>query len=377
MNRIENYKNISQQNDRIYYNIVIPHNLNGGFSPAIYQEQLNQAILNNPSDYYMSVIRFSIPGGNIPLIIPDIQPYPNTDVNKTIFSVTLTYNVFTSSQIFVEFVPDDESLQPTPLTPQSPLPTTNGYYFLYTYTSFLNMINTALSNAFIALGIASGGLPVGSLAPYFQFDPINERISLVAQVAFYDETLANPIKIYMNYQLFSLLDGLPSVFQGYSAPTGSDFLLVVKNNHDNFYNPSNVTPVYPPLYYIMTQEYPTLADLNSFKSLALTSNLLPIKPEYIPRPKSSNQSVINTQGYLKNFEPLVVLGPESRTVIQYQADGPYQLIDLTSNTPLTKIDVSVFWFDVYGNQYLVDIPYNQVLTIKMVFIKKSTYYGYQ
>lgn len=367
--------NISNNNDRIYYNVIIPYNPINGVSNAIYLEELNQAIVQNPSEYYLSIIRFTIPTQYIPILIPDIQPYPNTDVNLTTYSVTLTYSTFTSGQIFIEFVSANPYIIPMPISINNKNADRSGYYYIFSYNSFLLMINTALSNAFTALSTASGGtLPAGSAVPYFQFDPINSRISLVATIAGFDNSLMTPINIYVNTALFTFLDGINNIDYGPNALNGKNNHLLVVNYGNNSYNPPGVSGTL--LYYIITQEYQALPDWNSFKSLILASNSLPIKPEYLPRRTNFNQGVINTRGILKDFEPLIDLGPEARTVVQYQLNSPYQLINLNSNTPLTKIDISIYWLDEYGNQYLVQIPPNEVATIKMVFIKKSTFEGY-
>lgn len=370
-------KNISSTDDRIYYNISIPSTtIASNPSPAIFQQELNEAIIQKPSDYYLAIIRFTIPTQDIPIMVAQIQPFPNTNINNTIYSVTLTYQTFTSGQIFVQYVTQNPNALVLPLSASHPNADNTLYYYIYTYTAFLNMINTALQTAFTALNVAvPGGLPVGSVAPYFQFDTFTERISLVAQIANYDITIANPIKIFVNYQLFTFIDGLPFIFEGITLPGGKDVQLLVENNKNNWYNPPYLTipPPIPPVYYIMTQEYNTISDWNSFKSLQLVSNILPIKSEYVPVVSQINQSIVNSQGILKDFEPLIELGPEARTTVQYQLQSPYQLINLTSDIPLTKIDVRIYWTDQYGFQTLLSIPFNQVVTIKMVFIKKSTF----
>jgi hypothetical protein len=344
-------------------------NSNNTIFNAIFQEELNQAILNTPEDYFLSIIRFTIPTINIPLLIPQIQPFPNVDINKTIYSFTLSYEENVSPETFLEFVSENPSVYVPPISATSPNVTKTPYYFLYTYTSFVNMMNVALATAFAAI---PGGAPAGALAPYFQYEIGEEHISLVAQVAYYDQTLANPIKIFSNYPMFTFLDGL-LIIENNNLPPNQVAQYIVQNNHNNFYNPSYVTPVYPPLYYIMTQQYATLVDWNVFKSIVLVSNLLPVRQEYLPGVAGSNQSIVNSKGILQDFQPILVEGPEARTTIQYSVQGPYQCINMFGKNALRTIDVSVYWLDQFGDQYLLTIPFNQVLTIKMLFIKRSTY----
>lgn len=366
---------IKRQNDRIYYNIRIGHQPGTGASPAIYREELTQSIVENPSDYYLSIIRFTIPTQEIPIFQADIQPFPNTNLNNTVYSVTLNYGANTSGQIFIQYTSTTaHAEQSRPLTLNHPNVDKTAYYYIYTYTEFLLQINTALAAAFAALP----GKPGGALAPYFIYDENIEKISLVAQRLYYDVALGvgNYIEIYSNLQLFNFLDGIPTFYFGDNQINGEDNQYLIRDKRNNYYQPPDVAVVTPPAYFIMTQEYNTLPNWNSFKSLVLVSNLLPIIQEYVPRVSGQNQGVVNSQGILKDFEPLIELGPEARTSVQYQINGPYQLINLNSDSPLTKIDISIYWVNKLGDQYLLLIPYDQVVTLKMVFIKKSTFEGY-
>lgn len=376
----------SSSDDRVYYNIVIPFDQNNTMgtmgSPAIYQEQLNQPIIFNPSDYYLAIQRFSIPTGNVPIFIPEIQPFPNTDLDKTIYSVTLSYGGVPYQQ-FVEFSSTSpKAPMSLPLTALHPYADKTPYYYVFSYQVFLTMINEALATAFTQLGMLTG-LPNNSLAPFFIFDPSTQKISLIAQGDFYLETVATPIEIYVNTPLFTFVSGIPNEFYGNFLPNGEDYLLLVSNFYNNNglvnYPPYNI-PVPAPIGtfhpIIMTQEYSTLVNWNSFQTLELTTNLIPIKQEFLPAVTDAGTAtgVLNSIPILKDFVPLVdTLEPAARTTVNFSADGPYQLINLTSTQPLSKFDMTVYWTDQFQNKYILDIPFNQNVTIKLVFIKKSSY----
>ena len=90
----------------------------------------------------MSIIRFSLETPNLPVFIPTIQPSPNTDINLTIYSVTLqwinplnTSQIFTSQQ-FITYVPQSNIaiLPPNPTQTDNGLQyNTTGYYNIYNY----------------------------------------------------------------------------------------------------------------------------------------------------------------------------------------------------------------------------------------------------
>lgn len=371
---------IEKGNDRIYYNISIPGSnistINSNFYnlvPAIYTEQLNQSILDNPNDYYMSIIRFTIPTQSIPIFIFEAQPFPNTtDKDLGIYSVTLEYNGSFSPETFVRFVTTNPTAEiPHPPTIQYIYWQKTFYYYVYTYTHFLTMINTALATAFSTLP----GAPV-TTPPFLIFDESTQLISLVADKDFYNLALPIPIKIYFNGPLQRFVDGIPFIFYDINDPLGRDTQFLVQDLRNNTYLLPNIAA--PPTYLIMTQNYNTLSNWNSFKSLQMVTNLIPIKNEYTPSAQNINNTSgnVNLVGVLTDFEPLLDKGAESRTTIQYQQQGPYRLINMTDINPLTKIDINIFWTDQFLNQYALYVPEGQVLTLKIVFIKKSTFQGY-
>ena len=261
------------------------------------------------------------------------------------------------------------------------------YYYVYSYQVFLTMINTALAAAFVGLNAIST-LPADSVAPFFIYDPSLQRISLIAQGAFYlsnnSMEVANPIGVYVNDSLFEYLDGIPNMFLGIDQPNGLDYQFIIADYYNNYalvnYPPFNI-PIpadiedYDPI--IMEQEYSTLTNWSSFQTLQLVSNLIPIKQEFSPSATANGLDTtgqLNSVPLIKDFVPLLDPSePAARTVVNFTNDGPYQLINLTSTQALSKFDITIYWTDQFQNRYILDIPYNQNVSIKLVFIKKSSY----
>lgn len=367
---------VRHEADTIYFNIVIPSLPNEtGFTPAYYQQQLSQPIVNNPQDYFLAVVRFTLPGTHIPIMIPQIQPFPNTNLNNTIYSVTLSYNGNFSPEIFVQFISQAPAISPgLPLSASHPRVDKTPYYFVYEYTWFLSLINTALATAFAAIPL---GTPIGSSPPFFIFDPVSERISLIAQQAYYDQALPLHIDVITNATLSRFFDGIRSIGLGTSpSPIGRDLLFDIRNlNDSNWYRlPGPAFPAGLATLLQMEQEYPALSDWNVLKSVQIVSNLLPINKEYIQgNVNTLNNGIINAKGILADFVPAIQVGPEARTTIEFFANGPWRLIDLFGPYPVTKVDIGFFWIDADGNSYLVDLGPNDIASIKLVFLKKKLY----
>src|ERR1700678_3135652 len=216
---------LREESDTIYWDCVMGYHPNSlGDSPAIYQQQLTQPIVYNPKNYFLAIVRFSVPGRIIPIFVADILPYPNTDLNKTIYSFTLVYGGYTVRQ-YIEYISTTPTgFPPLPITPTHPRVDRTQYYYVYTYTIFIEMMNNALLAAFNALPTKPP--TVGSnppAAPYFVFDPITYRITLWAQQAYYDQALSTPINIYCNNEMFQFLDGIRVIYNDFNGPNGSVF----------------------------------------------------------------------------------------------------------------------------------------------------------
>lgn len=368
--------------DRKYYNVVIANNeSNNRYTFASFKDVLNQQIIKDPSKYYLTVLRFQIPTADIPILIPEIEEWPNTDVNRTVYNVTLEYQsgptIYTATApvIYVPIVPPSYSTA-RPITADDPNPMKNpsDYYFIYNYRTFIDMVNTAFATAYSDLS-GQTPLPPGTAPPFITYNGQTELMTLHAPAAFLTPVYSTPpppqsgqVNVYMNYKLFTFFDGIEFIFNDYLSPKGVQIL--VKDYNGTNFDGTN---------YLMSQQYPSLAVWNVFKSIQITSVFLPAETEIIPIPNyrgiNNATNTFNTLSVVKDFVPFYENGPEFRSFINFRFSGAYELIDLNSNIPISTIDINVYWLDRYGNRYLVSIPYNQILTIKFCFIKKSTFTG--
>lgn len=397
----ESYMNVEEDGDNFYVNVVINHNNSNGAQPSLatFSQNFTNVIIDDPSQWFLSVIRFSIGGQLIPIFIFPIAPFPNTDPNKSPFSVTMEYNGNFSPQEFVEYVPNNPYPVPPGPSALNPNQTITNYYFVYAYQYMLDMVNTTIAAAF---GAIPGGVPMGSLPPYFIYDPNTQLISLIAQSTFYDETLAKPIKLYMNTALQNYFDAIPVHFLGYdgfpSVTPGQNFLFQIKDEGNNYYYPpggqtivnnvigaqislttTGVTILPPIQWYQMKQEYNVLAYWNSFKNIVFTSGTIPIQYEQAPINNTmSNTSASGTSNFfpiLTDFNPLIsqLAAGAVRSIFQYYVSGPYRLIDLNSHIPLRKVDIQLYWQDNFNNLYPLYIQNGNSINIKLLFVKKDLY----
>lgn len=419
MKHINNYSG----DDVIYYNITMTGSPNAAQSIAQFYEERTQPIINNPSDYYLSVIRFSIDGSYIPIFICPViaNPLDVNDINYTPFTVTLSAegNDFTQN---IRYFPESSGY-PLPLSPgvTGKQDISSSYYYVYTYTRFVEMINNAIQVAFNNLIAAHPAYAI-TQAPYYIFDPDEKIISLIVR----NDVLggsniwltpkvpqANPsnpstppinqlagqpvqpqpsntIYMYENEYLFAYVDGIDSF--GYYQIPDKALLLIFSDQKNNYYYPPQNSPNVPatqtptsftdiatnyttaPEWFIFTQQFQVLQNWNSLESIVFTTTHLPVQVEYIPSSSiitPNGVSGANFKPILTDFVPLLEEVGSTSSRFVYNPSGKYRLIDLKSQIPLRKIDLQIFWQDQFQNLYPLRISYNQSNSVKLMFIKKS------
>lgn len=363
--------------DMFYYNVVINNNKN--FSVfADYSEVRDIPLLKKPGDYYMSVIRFSVPGFSIPIaIIPSVN-FP-TLPTQTPYNILLSYNGTTVTQNVTYF---SRTINPNfPITERSP------YFYVYTYQHLIDLINNAFTAAFAAL-VAAVGPIAGAVAPYLTYDPTTQLITFNAQKQFYQtpsaniNTLtpslpANIINVFMNRDLFKYFQGMTFMYDLNLIGEPYPYWLLVEDTHDNSFisPPGSTLPA--DVYLGVKQQFNTLNNWNSFNSLAFLSKSLPIQKEFSPNlgvsTDGQTQSTSNTVPIITDYIPLLINAGDQRADYVYNANSLYRLIELQSGPALQSIELSVIWIDQYNNQYPILLEPGQSINIKFMFIRKDLY----
>ena len=171
--------------DFLYYNAQIINNSTATtqktYDPDIqYQDTRSVPILQDKSKYAISVENFTLNGvgKNLPIFIPQIREYnsdgsKNTNPNNTVYDITFTaqYGGTKSAPEFVyqstrsiQWIPENQATwteQPlavgTYSYPQEEIP----YYYCYTYSHWVKLVNSALALAWADVKAAAlaGGVP--------------------------------------------------------------------------------------------------------------------------------------------------------------------------------------------------------------------------
>jgi hypothetical protein len=164
--------------DRIYYNGTVVNNSldttqQADDPPVVFEDQRQIPLVPDSSQYEVAVQNFSLNGCTItlPLFIPQIAD-PSVDVNETIYDVTFSVfdgtNYLTATQPIVWVA---ENLAPFTIKPttQFPKQLESDYYYSYSYTHIVDLINIALNKAWSSIG---GGVSFGTQCPFMEYDQV-------------------------------------------------------------------------------------------------------------------------------------------------------------------------------------------------------------
>ena len=317
MNTVD--KNVTEE--QIYYNISIGGN---GTSPTLAKFDVNRVdkILTNPSDWVINVESFTIPLFSIPLF----QFFKTGP-----FFITLEYNGSSVAKELV-YIPSGVGFAPVSSGP------------VYSYQNFIQTYNIAFRDAFADLLVLQPLIPA-TRAPFIT---LNGNLLSINCEAAYESNLPNPINIFMNKFSAQQFTNLPQFFE---TPDRIQFLIV--NQYNNFNGG----------FFKMTQSIEGISTWSSLNRILLETNTIPVDKQLVGSQNDIQSQVI---------EDFIVLPDPNRPLdLIFKPVGPIRINTLTSNYPLSSIDVSIRWFSDEGESQIIILPANKQASIKLRFTKRD------
>jgi len=399
--------------DQIYFDLTVTNfqNTETKPQPFYYNEQRTLPFINVPQDYYMSILRFTVETGTLPLFIPSIQPasqqgIPPYDVNLTIYSVTLDYidpitSIKYTAQSFIEWIPQDISIPvPQSLGTNGIQINDSGYYNCYSYSFWTYLVWVSYQRAFGYLGQVPYGTADLSLsqqlinagvanpaiyAPFLTWDGTSNTAQLIGQYAYCINQLAgtNPIRIYMNAPCFQLFNSFPARYLGYGSilsSKGRNFALELANFGGLNFTKVTVPNSAPVVFwdgYSLYQEYPTIENWSPILAIVFVSNTLPIQPNNVSTPVvyNNNEQIVlggNNADTANIITDLVSDTGNYRPSLVYLPTAQYRYVTLYGNRPLYNLDLSIFYRIKTGQLIPFALNSGGSVTVKFAFIKKSS-----
>lgn len=346
--------------------------------PLVFTYNRSQPIIEDTKNYYLTIARFSISGTNtLPAFIPIIDPN-NFLLDRTIYSVTLTYN-HSGTDFEVQKYVIYQNLHPHKVRP-NPFKNNDSYYYIYNYEWVAKLFSNALSDAYDELrtnvNSAGGSLPANQ-PPYMYYDVSSQLFRMYCPKALYDNSLGNPVKIFFNTATQTIFASFLDIHYGYGTTSplvqnGKNFQLVVDSN-----NGVNVETIDSVDYVVCYQNWNTTALMSPVSSIVFQASMIPIIPSLVADPVNrSNENLSNVgssaniSNQITDIEIYVENGYAWKPTVLY-VPSLYRYIDLKGSNSFYSISMSVFWKDKFGVLVPFELNTNCNADIKLVFVRKD------
>jgi hypothetical protein len=381
----------SQNPDMVYYDIVSTNfQTTTTEEPFLrFNETRTNPIINNTGDYYLSIVRFSLDTYNLPNIIAEIQPN-QIDPDLTIYSLTLEYDdgvggITPTSQRYIVWKPQNKNVPvpPPPSSTNNKFQQNSKYYYCYQFQYFLTLINEAFQLATAELIALTGGgaSPIAaSKQPILTWDTTTSSAILQAEEDYYNNQLAAKVRIYFNPPLFSLFNSFPALYFGTGAGVslGRNYQMVIADftGVNTILLPTNAPAASQSIFTQMFQEFSTIDTWTPVASIVFVSNTIPIVSNQLSAPLVFNNGQSSSGiGNNSNFAQIITDMTTNQQVfkpnILYSPTAEYRRIDMTGNTPLTNIDINVYWRDKLGQLIPFELASGSSASIKFLFERKD------
>jgi hypothetical protein len=370
----------------LYYDVLISNfqNVNISTNHAQFAESRQQAFLLEPSNYNLSVVRWTADTSSLPIWRCEIQT-DSTDANLSIYSITLQY-LGVPYQAYLSYISQSKVTKtpPAPSDFNGVQCNTSLYYDVYSYQYVVYLFNLCFKEAFALLPQTIQDL---TFAPTMIFNPDNKTVSLYCDQDYYDDTnTTDPqITIFFNVPMAGLFSSFPYYINKLSDPYGRNYQLITNVfglNNTSPFPPTSVPDdgVYQYTALIIYQEYSTVSQWNPVTSMVITSTSLPVAPNAVSgivKASDINGFASTLTGQQNNVVfPIITdfcadtSSSGYKPYIYYVPSAEYRRIELLGSTPLSNIDVSLFWKGRDGQLNAFILGSGNTVTVKLLFEKK-------
>lgn len=352
---------MSSAPDHVYLDLFTVNGDNNGSgikTNLYFNETRSTNILDNPSNYFLSIVRFECdtPGVSLPLFMPAMCiDGVNADPRKTAYTVTLAIpdpNNFVLTKVktaYVYWSPEDQSA----ILPNNKLDSTGtyltsqdfttGFYNCYSTRWWIACVNNALAGLWNQYASVPSVSSHAAFAPFLTIDAISNNITLVTP--YLDTTGGGSVNVNFAQQSWAATSQVANPaggfyptylglnnYSGFTPPTPVAFSLFFNEpmanlfssftsvyygntlNAASFANDGSVATIAGRYwlfnYYIMPVNYQNLNLINNFistngdyspvpmwnpiSSMIFTSSLLPISASMTTVPSVYNNSPYDT-----------------------------------------------------------------------------------
>ena len=381
--------------DAIYINIAVNtginstqrENLANQPSTIIFKNQ--NSIIDDPSQYYISLQRATLTTSAIPMyIFPIKNGLTQTNINLSPFTVKFEY--WSTALLRLYFYSDNVIYQSQILDSQPYPPSQNNgyqdftnsqfYYYVYDVSWMLNIFNSSIKKIFSdfcsGLLTATGITISPDLFPFYTYNNTTRLFTLNFPKSIFDQSIYPQVLMYQDGLSGDLFNCPANV---YADELENNYLMKAYDLYDNtiIFDSTN--------YYAMSASETQFNIWCPVRRIVFTIDNVPIRKleidssfDNVPFTAQNNNdpnSIIRPN--LPIFFDLSVDPDEfgrNRNILQYAVSSIAQsrLVALGSGQPVKNFVINIWWVDIYGNQRPLLGVANSNNVLKICFFKKST-----
>lgn len=295
----------------------------------------NLGNLTNPINATtVSVLKFQIPSGNIPLI------------------------TWTDDYYFLGIMLNSQELYSVPLNIIGHARGHDLSKNIYLVDQICEIFNAGINELYIILG---NSLPT-NIKPQLTYDSIKSLFILTAPLPWYDNK--NPasrgIQLSFSNELFRLIQGIPTYYNGLSFGREFEYVsYLLPNYYNTVIFPNDVNT-----YIKSIQEYPSTANWALARTILITTSM-PIQSEVN---SSIGYPYTNAQ-ILQSFDIPYTNGTfDALEIISYVTPSdPYRTCKINA-VNMYQITCSIFYIDIKGINHPIFLPPNQLALLELEFL---------
>jgi len=362
--------------DLIYYDIQMNNFQSTGTSsqPMRFSETRNNPIIKNAGDYQLSIVRFQLDTYSLPTFIANIEPFPNTNPNKMIESITLEYSVgsvFATTNL--TWIPTNIHI-PVPSAPSPLQDATTEYYYGNSFRHYCDIINNCFETLTTQLKTSVGVALNNLLPPKMIWNETQRTAEIIAQKTFYDWNNANVVNIYFNRPLYGKFTSLPAI-KNFNATNGRIYKIYMKSDYDTKVINLDVDGNGSQEYIKTSQEYSTISNWSPVSSIVFTTSAMPIYSSQLSEPLVYNNGTAINSNIPQNFAQVISDMATNdlcyKPNLIYTPSAEYRFIDMFGTNDIDTIDINVYWKDVKGNLIPFFLQSGASASIKILFKLKK------
>ncbi len=326
--------------DKIYVDLLLTNSITQNNShPRIqFYESRSVPIVNDTSNYRMSITRFSLNTQLLPVFIPSMLTS-----TQTIYSITMTYGNNVNQQ-YMKYTTQNNTTMSDP-----------EYYYVMNYQYVVYLMNECFNDCFNGLLNKPDCEP-----PKLSFDVNTQLLTLSYDPQFYGYNETNKINIFCNFSMNALLNSFPTYNIGTNVSFGKNIQFDLRMG------------VNGKLY----QEFSSVAIWNPVSSIVFTSNLIPSVPSNTPPVQEYKDGILQINSSSNTTMNIVTdfIGNELvfKNNILY-SPTVFRFIDLKPGSTIRDVDLQIYWRNKNNGLYVpLYMPSGGSCSVKIMFSKLGT-----